>query len=209
VPDREHGDIDDVIPLIRSKEMLDLLVRNGLDVSRPTRDGFTPLILAVESHNHERARWLIEAGADVNTPQQGWGFTALEKALDSGDQEMFHMLTAKQATGVFVTAENGSAIMPNNSAELAAVTEYLRAFVAEDAATLREVTDNWPADFFQSFTRGLYRGSKTCPQTFVQGFSNGKAATIFMTCSGRSEVWTYTLVNRDGKWKVRREAQRG
>jgi hypothetical protein len=207
-PGSGGSDIDDVVPLIRSEAMLDLLVRNGFDVNRRMKNGYTPLIYAVERHDRRLARWLIDAGADVNARQEGWGTTALEKALDSGDQELVQMLAAKHGVALFVTAENGSPVAPHDGQEMAVINEYLRAFSGEDAAALREVTDNWPADFFASFARGLYRGATSYPATFVRGFRNDTAATILVTCSnsGRLEVRACTLVNRDGKWKVRRDA---
>ena len=202
--------IDEAFSNIRSQGMLDLLVRSGFDLNRHMYYGQTPLIHAVETRNRELARWLIEAGADVNARHYDWGFTALEKALDKGDPEMVQLLNSKQATADFVTKENGSPIAPEKNPELAAVNEYLRAFTTDDSAALREVTDKWPDNFFESFGRGLYRGSNACPPVFTQGFTTGEIATITMSCStgGREEVWIYTLVRRDGKWKVRREALR-
>lgn len=205
-PDPEHSDIDDVVSAIRSKPMFDLLVRSGFDVNRPMKSGSTPLTLAVSQHRCEFASWLIDAGANVNAQDAGWGTTALEKALDKGDDEMIRLLVARNAKAVYVTAKNGTPIAPHGSPEFAAVVEYLQAFTRDDVAALREATDNWPPDFFDSFSRGLYRNSKSGPATLVRGFSNGEAATLVVTCprSAQEEIWTYTLVNRNGKWKVRR-----
>ena len=83
-----------------------------------------------------------------NAKSLGWGTTALEKALDKGDQEMIRILAARHAKAVYVTAENGTPIAPLGSPELAAANEYLRAFTREDIAALHEITDNWPPDFF-------------------------------------------------------------
>lgn len=206
--DPKYSDIDDVVSAIRSKPMFDLLIRKGFDVNRPMKSGSPPLILAVEQRRYELARWLIDAGADVNAQQAGWGTTALEKALDKGDQEMIRMLTARNAKAVYVTADNGTPIAPHGSPELAAVNEYLQAFTREDLTALREVTDNWPPDFFDAFVRGLYRGSTRGPATLLRGFGNRGAATLVVTCpqGAQTEDWIYTLSNRNGKWKVRRVA---
>ena len=45
---------------------IDVLLRNKVDMNLPDPDGVTPLLVAIMNSNWDRAKQLIEAGADVN-----------------------------------------------------------------------------------------------------------------------------------------------
>ena len=57
------------------------LLKAGADINKPTPDGVTPLMSAIDNLNFEVAKQLIDAGADVNV-QDWWGRTALYVAVD-------------------------------------------------------------------------------------------------------------------------------
>jgi ankyrin repeat protein len=62
------------------KEIAELLVENGADVSAKDEDGWTPLFYAAGGGKKEVVELLIEKGADVNATDDG-GTTPLDVAI--------------------------------------------------------------------------------------------------------------------------------
>ena len=72
------------------------LIRLGSDVNHRTKDGLTPLALALDNQNSELAMVLIEAGAEVNQADND-GVTPLYWAAEDGRTEMVKMLLDRHA----------------------------------------------------------------------------------------------------------------
>jgi ankyrin repeat protein len=60
------------------------LLLAGADVNAPSREGETPLMLAVRGNHPELVKTLIEKGADVDAAATVSGSTALILAVDRG-----------------------------------------------------------------------------------------------------------------------------
>ena len=65
-------------------ECVDELIGAGDDVNRPTPEGVTPLMLALDNDHNEVAKQLLERGANPNL-WDWWGRTALYIAIDRRD----------------------------------------------------------------------------------------------------------------------------
>ncbi len=213
----EHGaaksfsnpNFDPVISELSSVEMIRLLMEFGFDVNKPLNNDHPPLVLAAEKENASLVSALLEAGADPNVRQSGWGTTALEKAFDSRNEEIIAVLQGKNARGIFVSPTTGRPLSGSLKEKFfKIILDYYSAHNAENAEKVRELTDGWPEDFFESFGRGLYSGTRVCQPRFEKGFVSDHAATLFVTCpTGHGpELWVYTLVERNGSWKIRRES---
>lgn len=57
------------------------LVKAGVDINRPTPDGVTPLMNAIDNNNHAIANYLLDQGADPHR-FDWWGRTPLYLAVD-------------------------------------------------------------------------------------------------------------------------------
>ena len=79
-----------------SKEIIELLITKGADVSAKSDDGWTPLHQAAYEGHKEIAELLIDKGADVNA-MSDIGRTPLYWAADSGYKEIIELLIAKGA----------------------------------------------------------------------------------------------------------------
>ena len=62
-------------------ECAKLLVRAGVDINRPTPDGVSPLMNAIDAGNYAVANFLLDEGANPDL-QDWWGRTALYIAID-------------------------------------------------------------------------------------------------------------------------------
>ncbi len=62
-------------------ECAKLLVRAGVDINRPTPDGVSPLMNAIDAGSYAVANFLLDEGANPNL-QDWWGRTALYIAID-------------------------------------------------------------------------------------------------------------------------------
>ena len=64
------------------------LLQAGADVNRPTPEGVTPLMLALDNDHNEVAAFLLDRGANPNL-WDWWGRTALYIAVDRRDEILF------------------------------------------------------------------------------------------------------------------------
>lgn len=81
-------------------ELAEILLSRGVDIDEARTSGgsqgFTNLIMAVDSNNEEVVRFLIKNGADVNA-KTGDGDTALSLAVKKGYQNIIDILKANGA----------------------------------------------------------------------------------------------------------------
>lgn len=200
--------IQDKVRQLSSTEMLSVLIRNGLELNQPGSNGETPLLSAVVAGDLKRVTFLLDAGADPNVKQAGWGNSPLERAFDDGNRELVRLLLDRGAKGIFVTAKTGQPVAKDGGEFLPLVSRYVEALRAGNVDILRELTDNWPESFFESAGNGFYSGAGVHEPRFERGFANDEAATLLLSGTGGAgrEVWVYTLVKRNGSWKIRRES---
>ena len=76
---------------VSDRDVLDLLIKQGVDLNHRGEDGKTPLILAVENEDRVMAKQLIARGADVNIPDTA-GRYPLAVAEDTGNQAIIRLL---------------------------------------------------------------------------------------------------------------------
>jgi hypothetical protein len=193
-----------------SDEMFELLLKYRLELGRYDQYGSTRLQAAVRRGEISRVKQLLKAGANVNQRQRDWSTTALEIALDDGNKELAKLLVDAGGEATFVSGKNGTQLPEDGGEPFQAVLRYLRAHRELDVSALRNFTDAWPEDFFESAGRGLYRETRVQEPKFRVGFANDSAATLFVSgASGvNGELWVFTLVRRNGEWRVRRESLR-
>jgi len=80
----------------QSPELVKYLIEKGANINPADIQGYTPLILAVQSNNQAVINLLIEKGADLNS-RDVYGYTPLIWALSSGYPEMARVLMEKGA----------------------------------------------------------------------------------------------------------------
>jgi len=78
------------------------LLKAGADVNRPTPEGVTPLMLALDNDHNDVAKLLLDRGANPNL-WDWWGRTALYIAVDRRDEILFPtrtgLLTVRRRSG--------------------------------------------------------------------------------------------------------------
>ena len=98
--------VDGYTPLMQAAaknrvEIGKLLVEKGSDINAKSKEGYTPLILAVAGEskeapvNMEFVKFLLEKSADVNIQAEKDGGTALFLAISKGNSEAVGLLLAK------------------------------------------------------------------------------------------------------------------
>ncbi len=87
------------------KELVELLITNGVDVNTKTDDGFTPLHVAARQGRTETGEVLITKDADVNAKDDD-GKTPLDRAIKYNQSETADLLRKHGGkTGEEVKAE--------------------------------------------------------------------------------------------------------
>ncbi|MCP4711982.1 MAG: hypothetical protein GY869_25455, partial [Planctomycetes bacterium] len=80
-----------------SKDTVELLLTNGVDVNLKDNDGWTPLLLAAEWADRDFAELLLDKGAKIDAKDDESGFTALHHAVRLGKKNMVELLIARGA----------------------------------------------------------------------------------------------------------------
>jgi ankyrin repeat protein len=80
-----------------SKDIFELLLAKGADVSLKDKDGRTPLYLAAESADGDIVKLLLDKGAKIDTKDDKSGFTALHHAARFGNKNTAEFLIARGA----------------------------------------------------------------------------------------------------------------
>jgi ankyrin repeat protein len=89
-------------------ECAKLLIKAGADINRPTPEGVTPLMNAIDNNNHEIANFLLDQGANPHIGDW-WGRTALYLATDMRTRG-----TARGAPAEFRSAEGATPRQPQS-----------------------------------------------------------------------------------------------
>jgi uncharacterized protein len=87
-----------------------LLLRGGADINRPTPEGVTPLMNAIDNNNYEMANFLLDQGANPHI-SDWWGRTALYLAADMRTRG-----TARGAPAEFRSAQGAAPRQPQPGA---------------------------------------------------------------------------------------------
>jgi uncharacterized protein len=91
-------------------ECAKLLVKGGADINRPTPEGVTPLMNAIDNNSYEIANYLLDQGANPHL-SDWWGRTALYLAADMRTRG-----TARGAPAEFRSAEGVAPRQPQPGA---------------------------------------------------------------------------------------------
>lgn len=91
-----QGDGEYYTPLMRAirkvnKEIAELLLKNGADINKKNRYGFTNLMVASRIGHKDIVELLIKAGANLNIKNKN-GWTALRYASEKGHKEIVEIL---------------------------------------------------------------------------------------------------------------------
>lgn len=191
-----------------SPEIVQLLLDHGVNPSRASTSGETPLMRAAASGQAEIVQLLIAAGADLDAVDPRYGSTALVRALDAERDETAQLLRAAGARDDTVDQRNGTAIDPDNSPPLAACVRYIEAIHAADPATLKTLSADGRKADFDDVDFNEWRNVRPAGNVESFGYANDSAATI--TISGRAPggfnvTWVFQAVNQAGEWKVLHE----
>lgn len=82
-----------IISLIeRFDKAIIFLIDNGADINTPTKDGLTPLFLAVSHNQIEVVKAFIKHGADPNLKDKKYNVTPLDSAIRLGHVNMVKLL---------------------------------------------------------------------------------------------------------------------
>ena len=82
---------------IGNLEIMWLLIKNGANIDKPTRFGFTPLMTAILNDKINSAKMLIENGADVNKkyPSGDFSTSIYQQAVEKGNKEIIDLMYPK------------------------------------------------------------------------------------------------------------------
>ncbi|MBL8890065.1 MAG: ankyrin repeat domain-containing protein [Planctomycetaceae bacterium] len=167
-----------------------------------------PLLLAAIARRRTQAiDLLLEAGADVNAAQDGWGNQPLDAAFDRNQQDLLRRLLALGAIGTFADATSGQPLTTEISEIRDLLNQYTQAEDQADAALMEQISDQWPRDYLESVGRGLYKDTRPVDWSSVKGYRKDNIATVVAegsTKSGSYERYVVTIRLIDGKWKLRR-----
>ncbi len=204
-PNISDGSSRALVLRANSQEMVDLLKRNGMDPNYSDRQGFPPILTAINGGNIPMVKMLIAAGANVNIAQPGWGRTPLEAAYDDANWELFEILQQSGGKGLFVTKQDGRVMLQDTEGFLEIANRYVDGLNRSDVEAVRQVTDNWPPDFFESLSRGLYANTHPAESRFRAAFVKPDLATVFLEGTQSSERRVFTFIKRESGWKIRRD----
>ncbi|MCB0324146.1 MAG: hypothetical protein KDD69_11260, partial [Bdellovibrionales bacterium] len=82
----------------------------------------------------------------------------------------------------------------------------VHALDSSDGAAARAITDQWPEDFFESVSRGVYANARGNARELLGVLVKNGTAMAFTTAFGATDLYVYTFKKREGVWKIRRES---
>lgn len=179
------------------------------EVSPNSRDSAgRPLLLAAIARRRTQAiDLLLEAGADVNAAQDGWGTRPLDAAFDRNQRDLMVRLQELGATGTFADASTGQPLTTEVSEIKELLEKYAHAEDQADSALMEQISDQWPRDYLESVGRGLYKDTRPVDWSSVAGYRKDDIATVVAegsTKGGSYERYVVTVRLVDGKWRLRR-----
>lgn len=209
--DLKAADSDGKTLLLEAKDpaMVAYLIAAGVDINAADKEGNTPLREAARAGEVDIVKQLIAAGADLNARHKEYRTTALMAADGSQKAETAALLRAAGAFDDVVTEKNGTPLIGDGGAPLAAVLAYLKALHDNDLAGFRAQMSNEQSHDFTLDDMHNWQGSHVKELEEAEGFANDKYATVRIRGvtgqgGGFRATWDYQLVLEDGQWKVLR-----
>ncbi len=99
-----------VIQIGASREMVEMLIELGLDITQVNRDGLSALDLSIKRRRRDLVELCAEQGVSLTTTQRRSGLTPLMLAASLGDQEMVAYLIERGAS-VDDTDKRGTTVL--------------------------------------------------------------------------------------------------
>ncbi len=99
-----------VIQIGASREMLEMLIAQGLDLTQVNREGLGALDVAIKQRRRDLVDLCAEQGVSLTTTQRRSGLTPLMLAASLGDQEMVAYLIERGAS-VEDTDKRGTTVL--------------------------------------------------------------------------------------------------
>ena len=183
------------------------LISEGVSPDARDSVGRTLLLAAIDKGKELEIDRLLDAGADVNASQTGWNRRPIEAAFDRGKFDLVARLSTQGGTGELVDRQTGQPLNDEREDLETLLRQYTRALDESDASLIRSISDGWPADFFESVGRGLYKDTRPIEWKCGEGYRANDLATFIaegQTRRGVTERYVITAKLFDQSWKLRR-----
>ncbi len=99
-----------VVQVGASREMVEMLIEQGLDITQINREGLSTLDVAIKQRRRDLVELCAEQGVSLTTTQRRSGLTPLMLAASLGDQEMVAFLV-EQGASIDDTDKRGTTVL--------------------------------------------------------------------------------------------------